>query len=139
MSIRRLLVIAAAAAVATTVAIAFLDAPVARALGAGAGKTGFARALAEVLRILDQVTLMTWPKKEQLAVGLCLLGAAAWWWRRPVGHALLLIGLTHAISRTLGGHLKPLTGRLRPSEALARGHLDDTFWWSGGIAFPSGH
>jgi hypothetical protein len=138
-TIRRLLLVAAIAAAATAVAILLVDAPVARALGAGASKTGFARALADVLERLDRVTLMLWPKKEQLALALCAAGALAWWWRRDVGAGLLLVGLTHGISRTLGGHLKPLTGRLRPGEALARGHVDDSFWWEGGISFPSGH
>jgi undecaprenyl-diphosphatase len=91
------------------------------------------------MKVLDRVTAMTWPRKEQLATALILAGAALWWWRRRAGHALLLLGLTHAVSRTLGGELKPLLGRLRPTEALARGHLDDSFGWSGGIAFPSGH
>lgn len=138
MTIRRLLGIALVAAAATVIAILLLDAPVARALGGGASKTAFARALADVLEVLDRVTLMTWPKKEQLAIALILGGAVAWWWRPRVGQALLLIGLTHAVSRTLGGHLKPLTGRLRPSEALASGHVDDSFFRDG-LAFPSGH
>lgn len=138
MTIRRLLGIAALAAAATAIGILLLDAPVARALGAGAGTTGLARALAGVLEVLDRVTLMTWPKKEPLAIALILAGALAWWWRPRVGHALLLIGLTHAVSRTLGGHLKPLTGRLRPGEALASGHVDDSFFRDG-VAFPSGH
>jgi membrane-associated phospholipid phosphatase len=140
-TVRRLLVVAAAAALVVAAGILALDAAAARAIGPDAGKTQLAATLAELLRVLDQITLMTWPKKEPLAIGLVAIGAGWWWWRprARAGHALVLIGLTHAISRTLGGHLKPLLGRLRPGEALARGHVDDSFWWRDGLAFPSGH
>ncbi len=139
MTVRHLLLAAAVAALVTLAGVLVLDAPLARAIGrdAAAGDTG--RALAEIVEVLDHVTAMTWPKKEQLASALIVAGGALWWWRRRVGSALLLLGLTHALARTLGGELKPLFGRLRPGEALARGHVDDSFWWQGGIAFPSGH
>lgn len=139
MTIRGLLLVAAAAALVTLLGIAVVDAPLARAIGAGAAKSEAGQTLGAIVEKLDLVTGMTWPKKEQLATALILAGGALWWWRRRVGHALLLLGITHAIARTLGGELKPLFGRLRPAEALARGHVDDSFWWEGGIAFPSGH
>lgn len=132
MTIRGLLVVAAVAAIVTLLGIALVDVPLARAIDAGID-------LDRVVDVLDRVTGMTWPKKEQLAIALIVAGGALWLWRPRVGHAFLLVGITHAISRTFGGQLKPLFGRLRPSEALARGHLDDSFWWNGGIAFPSGH
>ena len=138
MSIRALLVIAAAAALVTVLGILGLDAVVARAIGPDAGTTALAATLADLLQVLDRVTLMLWPKKEQLAIALLVAGGAVWWWSRPLGHVLLLFGLVHAVSRTLGGHLKPLFGRLRPTEALAAGHVDDPFFRDG-IAFPSGH
>ncbi len=141
MTIRHLLVVAAAAAAVAVLGALGLDAALARALGAGAGKTELAAALREPLRVLDQLALLTWPRKEPLALALVAAGGALWLtrprWR--MGSALVLIGLTHAISRTLGGHIKVLTGRLRPGEALTRGHVDDSWWWEGGIAFPSGH
>ena len=132
MTIRGLLVVAAVAAIVTLLGIAVLDVPLARAIDAGID-------VDRVVDVLDRATGMTWPKKEQLASAFIVAGGALWFWRRRVGHALLLVGITHAISRTFGGELKPLFGRLRPSQALARGHLDDSFWWDGGIAFPSGH
>jgi membrane-associated phospholipid phosphatase len=138
-TVRQLLVVAAAAALVTLLGIAALDAPLARALGPGAAKGDVGEGFAAVVERLDLVTGMTWPKKEQLASALILLGATLWWWRPRVGHGFLLLGVTHAIARTFGGELKSLFGRLRPGEALARGHVDDSFWWEGGIAFPSGH
>ncbi|HUQ02192.1 MAG TPA: phosphatase PAP2 family protein [Kofleriaceae bacterium] len=139
MSIRALLVVAGAAALVTLLGIAVLDAPLARAIGTGAAKSDVGLALAAVVEKVDLVTGMTWPKKEQLASALILVGGALWFWRPRVGHVFVLLGVTHAIARTFGGELKPLFGRLRPTEALARGHVDDSFWWEGGIAFPSGH
>lgn len=140
-AVRRLLAVAAAAALVAVIAMLALDAPLARALGAGAGKTELASSLRAVLDVGDQIVLLTWPRKEQLALALLVAGGVAWL-ARPrgrLGYALVLLGLTHAISRTLGGHIKVLTGRLRPGEALARGHVDDSWWWQGGVAFPSGH
>lgn len=154
MTIRGLLRVAAAAAVITLLGIFVLDAPLARAIGRDPAQSRVGEALAEVVDKLDLVTGMTWPKKEQLASALIIAGGALWFWRRRapvsprpmrpslggrIGHALLLVGVTHAIARTFGGELKPLFGRLRPTEALARGLVDDSFWWERGIAFPSGH
>jgi membrane-associated phospholipid phosphatase len=138
-TVRSLLLVAAAAALVTLLGIAVLDAPLARVIGADAAKSDGGDALAAVVEKLDLVTGMTWPKKEQLASALIVAGGVLWWWRPRVAHAFLLLGVTHAIARTFGGELKPLFGRLRPTEALARGHVDDSFWWEGGIAFPSGH
>ena len=139
MTIRRLLLVAAVAALVTLLGVVVLDAPLAHAIGPDAAKSDAGQVLGEVVEVLDRATGMTWPKKEQLATALIGGGALLWAWRRRVGHAVLLLGVTHALSRPLGGQLKPLFGRLRPTEALARGHVDDSFWWEGGIAFPSGH
>src|SRR6185436_124839 len=57
-------------------------------------------------------------------------------WRAHAPAAIFLAG-THVFSRFATGQLKDLTGRLRPTEWLARGG-DDTFF-RGGAAFPSGH
>lgn len=139
MTIRSLLLVAAVAALVTLLGIFVLDAPLARALGRDAATSEVGSALGDIVDTLDRMTGMSWPEKEPLATALIVAGGALWWWQRRVGHAFLLVGITHAISRTFGGELKPLFGRLRPTEALARGHLDDSFWWDGGIAFPSGH
>ena len=49
----------------------------------------------------------------------------------------LLVTLVHVLARNVTMWLKWGTGRLRPSEWLARG--GDTFWRDGGYSFPSGH
>jgi len=139
MTIRHLLLVAAAAALVTALGILVIDAPLARAIGAHAADTATGRALSAIVDAIDHVSGMLWPSKEQLASALVLAGCALWWWRRRVGHGLVLAGITHAISRTFGGELKLVFGRLRPTEALARGHLDDSFGWDDGISFPSGH
>jgi membrane-associated phospholipid phosphatase len=138
MSIRTLLLVAAAAAVATALAILLIDAPAARALAEVDVKSAPVRGLDFLLEWLDRLTFMLWPR-GRLATILIVAGGIAWFWRRPVGHALLLLGITHAISRVGGSYLKPVLGRWRPSEALERGQLDDTFFQDGGISFPSGH
>lgn len=138
MSTRTLLIVAGAAALVTLLAILLIDAPVTRALVEVDPRSAPLRGLAEILHWLDVVTFMELPR-GRLATVLIVAGGMAWFWRRDVGAALLLFGISHAISRVGGSWLKPVFGRLRPSEALAQGKLDDTFFQDGGIAFPSGH
>ena len=57
-------------------------------------------------------------------------------WHTYAPAAIFLAG-THVFSRYLTGQLKDLTGRLRPSEWIARGG-EPTFFRDG-AAFPSGH
>jgi membrane-associated phospholipid phosphatase len=137
-TIRQLLVVAAVAAALTLIAIFTIDAPVARALADVDPEAAFLRALDRVLALLDQITGMDLPR-GRLATVLIVVGALLWRWQRPLGRAALIIGVTHAVSRVFGGYLKPMFGRLRPREALASGHLDDSFWWPDGVSFPSGH
>jgi hypothetical protein len=138
LTVRALLATAAAAAALTLIAILAIDAPVVRALTEVDPKASILVAGDRVLQILDKVTGMELPR-GCLSMTAILAGAIAWWWRRDVGRALLIVGLTHAVSRAIGStFLKPLFGRLRPSEALEKGLLDDTFF-QGGHAFPSGH
>jgi len=51
--------------------------------------------------------------------------------------AWLLVTLTHLLARNLTSWIKFGTGRLRPSEWLARG--GDSWFRDGGYSFPSGH
>ena len=51
--------------------------------------------------------------------------------------AWLLIASSHLLARNISFWAKTLTGRLRPTEWLARG--GHTFFRDGGISFPSGH
>lgn len=136
LTIRQLLITAAVALAFTLVAIVTIDAPIAR-LFLTRDLGPITLVLDKGLRYLDEVSAMLWPK-GLLVTASIVLGGALWWWKRGVGHGLLLLGLTHAVARTLGSELKPWFGRLRPSEAAARGDLDHTFWRDG-ISFPSGH
>jgi membrane-associated phospholipid phosphatase len=138
MSIRQLWLLAATLAAVTGLAILTIDGPVARALSHHDPDYGWPYWLNRGLTELDRVSGMDW-KRGRLAVFLIVLGAALWWWRRPWGRAALILGLVQAGSRVGAGYLKPLTGRLRPSEAIAGDKLDDTFWHDKGISFPSGH
>jgi membrane-associated phospholipid phosphatase len=138
MTVRQLLIAAAASAVLTVLAIFTIDAPIARALADVAKDDPVLRVFDRALELLDTVTGMNL-KRGQLPALLIVLGGALWFWRRAVGRPLLLLGLTHAVSRVGGSYLKPVFGRLRPREALEAGHVDDSFWWPDGLAFPSGH
>ncbi len=136
LTVRQLLIAAAAAAVLTTLAIVTIDAPVAR-LFLARDLGALTPLLDRGLHQLDRVSGMNLPR-GLLVTAAIVLGGATWWWRRDVGRALLLLGLTHAVARTFGSQLKDVFGRLRPAEALARGDLDHTFF-ADGISFPSGH
>jgi membrane-associated phospholipid phosphatase len=136
LTIRQLLITAAVAAAVTLVAIFTIDAPIAR-LFLARDLGPITPVLDHGLHHLDKVSAMMWPK-GLLVTASIVLGGALWWWKRGVGRGLLILGLTHAVARTLGSELKSVFGRLRPSDAAARGDLDTTFWLDG-ISFPSGH
>jgi membrane-associated phospholipid phosphatase len=136
-SIRQLLLLAGASAALTVLGILLLDAPAARALAELDPAWAPVRALDVVLEWLDRLTFVDLPR-GRLATILIVAGGLLWFVRRGIGGALLLFGLTHAISRVGGSYLKELFGRIRPPEAIARGDLDHTFF-EGGHAFPSGH
>ncbi|MCB9562930.1 MAG: phosphatase PAP2 family protein [Kofleriaceae bacterium] len=147
MTPRQVLIVAAAAALATLAGVLVLDAPLAEALHGGL-PAWLERTFDDGVHGLDVATGMDLPRGV-LTSALIVVGAALWLApTRPAGtlaarlsaagHPILVTGLTHAVVRTGGNHLKTLFGRLRPGEALARGDLDHTFF-QGGISFPSGH
>ena len=136
-SIRQLLLLAGASAALTVLGILLLDAPAARALADLDTEWAPVRAIDFVLEWLDRLTFVELPR-GRLATILIVAGGIVWFVRRGAGSALLLFGLTHAISRVGGSYLKEVFGRIRPPEAIARGDLDHTFF-EGGTAFPSGH
>jgi membrane-associated phospholipid phosphatase len=136
-TVRQLLITAAVAAAVTALAILAIAAPSARALARVDGDAAILRGLDQLLRWLDTITFMDQPRGRFATIAI-VVGGVLWWWRRDVGRAALILGITHAVSRVGGGYLKPVFGRLRPGEALERGLLDDTFWRDG-HGFPSGH
>jgi len=66
-----------------------------------------------------------------LAAGLLLVLRAT----RPVGFALLYIGLVQFVATTVADLSKPPLGRVRPFEAVGGADL----WFAGANSFPSGH
>jgi membrane-associated phospholipid phosphatase len=130
-----LLLAAAALAALTPLAILAVDRPVARLLA----RYEPSALWPEGIELLEQVIGYS---LHPLVVSFTLVAAmlaamAVPRWRAYAPAAMFLAG-THVISRFATGQLKELTGRLRPSEWLARGGGGDTFFRDG-IAFPSGH
>jgi membrane-associated phospholipid phosphatase len=129
-----LLVAAAVMAATTPLAILAIDRPVARLLGAYEPSELWSRGV-EVLEWAIGYPLHPLTVSFALvAVMLALMAVPRW---RAYAPAAMFLAGTHMFVRFATGHLKDLTGRLRPSEWLARGG-DDTFFRDG-VAFPSGH
>lgn len=131
---RALLVLAAASAALAALAIAAIDRPLARALGGYEASALWARGI-DVLE-----AAIGWPIHPlfpSLAVAALMLAAVAVPRWRALAPAAMFLAATHVFSRFATNQLKDLTGRLRPTEWLARGG-DGTFFREG-VAFPSGH
>jgi membrane-associated phospholipid phosphatase len=128
-----LLVAAAPMAALTAIAMLAIDRPVARLLAAYEPSDVWPRGI-ELLEAAIGYPLH--PLTVSFAVvAATLVAMAVPRWRAYAPAAMFLAG-THVFSRFATMHLKDLTGRLRPSEWVARG--GDTFFRDGG-AFPSGH
>jgi len=131
---KALLIAAAALAALAALAIPTIDPPVARLLAGYEPSPLWASGVG----ILEWV--IGYPL-HPLAVSFVLVAAtlaamAVPRWRTLAPPAIFLAG-THVFSRYLTGQLKDLTGRLRPTEWLARG--GDATFFRDGVAFPSGH
>ncbi len=129
-----LLVVAAITAVITGLCIVTIDQPIARWIG------GYARLELwdRVLDGLEWALLLPVHKYASmfvLAIGLLATMAVPRW--RDQAAVWMYFAGVHIISRFAMNHLKVETGRLRPSEWLAKG--GDTFWRDDGFSFPSGH
>jgi membrane-associated phospholipid phosphatase len=129
-----LLVAAAAMAALAALAMLAIDRPAARLLAAYEPSELWPRGT-ELLEWAIGYPLHPLTASYVL-VGAMIAAMAVPRWRAYAPAAMFLAG-THMFSRYATGHLKDLTGRLRPSEWVARG-VDDTFF-QGGAAFPSGH
>jgi membrane-associated phospholipid phosphatase len=129
-----LLVAAAVMAALAALAIVAIDRPVARLLAGYEPSALWPRGM-EALE-----WAIGWPLHPLTAsfavVAAMIAAMAVPRWRAYAPAAMFLAG-THVFARFATGQLKDLTGRLRPSEWVARG-ADDTFFQGGG-AFPSGH
>lgn len=137
MSRRALVVFSLVAAAVALLAIPVLDRPVAEALDAAGWEGGW-------LFVHGTAALDYFSGKEVskfllggvLAVaGLLFVGPVR---SRPIGGALLFVGLVQLASTLVSGVSKNLFGRLRPYELLETGAWDHQ-WFLDGSSFPSGH
>jgi membrane-associated phospholipid phosphatase len=128
--------IALALLVATLLAIALVDEPLARYLDehGNAWRPTWSAGL-HVVEVATGLDVWKWLAGATLLALGCVAfaiprfrAAAALWW---------FAGLAHLLSRILGNELKTLFGRLRPSQWV--GAEGPTFFVDGGIALPSGH
>ncbi len=129
-----LLVVAGGAALATAACIAWLDAPVARALAPWAPWPVWSELL-WLFEVVGGLTLSRWTYAialPVLALGFTLAPRGRRWAR-----GVWLLALVHVVAKLATNEIKDATGRLRPGEWLARG--GDMFFVDGGISFPSGH
>jgi undecaprenyl-diphosphatase len=132
---RSLFVIAAAAAALAALCVVTIDQPVARWL---AGRDTAPAIWDRGISIVELVSgIEPWKWIGTCVVGAGVIATLALRRYRHLAPAWLFVAITHFLARNLMLWTKTFTGRLRPSEWLARG--GDTFFRDGGISFPSGH
>jgi membrane-associated phospholipid phosphatase len=124
----------ASALVLTAVCILAVDRPLARVLS-GYEQSGFWNTSVELLEWTLGLPFFKLFAPVVLVVAMVVAMAMPRF--RAAAPPLMVIAGTHLICRFLTNRIKDATGRLRPSEWLARGG-DETFFRDG-IAFPSGH
>lgn len=129
-----LLAAAAAFAALTPLAILAIDRPIARLIAAYEPSPLWARGVAILEWAIGYPLHPLTLSFALVAATLAMMAVPRW---RTHAHVAIFLAGTHMFSRFLTGQLKDLTGRLRPSEWIARGG-DDTFFRDG-AAFPSGH
>ena len=131
------MIFAAATALATLAAIAFLDRPLAEYIRASGWENAWV--FFAGIRLLDTLSGKDLYKFLP-GLALAILGGAL---LIPVrmrqhGVALLFVGATHMLSTLICGMSKELFRRLRPHELLDSGNWD-AMWFVSGSSFPSGH
>jgi membrane-associated phospholipid phosphatase len=124
----------AISALLTALSIVTIDQPLARMLG-GYVQHGFWDKGIEVLEWTLGLPFFKLFAPVVLVVAMLVAMAVPRF--RVHAPALMVIAGTHVICRFVTNRIKDATGRLRPSEWLAKGG-DETFFRDG-IAFPSGH
>jgi membrane-associated phospholipid phosphatase len=135
MTMKHLLPIAAITTLLTIVCIVAFDEPFARWI---ATRETYPRFWNEVIGYLEYplgIEPYKWAGVWVLVGGSVL--ALAITRLRPAAFAFLAVASVHLLDRNLTFWLKVGTGRLRPSEWLAKG--GDIWFRDGGYSFPSGH
>lgn len=132
---RTLLVTAAVCAVLTALCIVTIDEPFARWIATRETYPAFWNNAISYLEYPLGIEPYKWTGVDVL-VGASLVTLIVPRLRRHA-HIWLFLALSHLLGRNLMFWGKVLTGRLRPSEWLARG--GHTFWRDDGYSFPSGH
>jgi membrane-associated phospholipid phosphatase len=133
--VQRLLPVALVSAIVTALCVVTIDQPLARWL---ATRETYPNVWNQAIAILEY-PLGIEPWKW---TGICVLVAAsiatlAVTRLRSYAAVVLVVTLTHVLSRHASLWVKTLTGRLRPTQWLKQG--GDTWWRDGGFSFPSGH
>lgn len=130
-----LLVVAAIATVLMLVSFAVLDGPVARFVASFEPQPAWTRVI-ETLEWTVLLPVFRWLGPVVLAIGMVLAIAVQRW--RSSAPAWIFLAGTHLFGQLVTNGIKVWTGRLRPTEWLARG-AGASFGWIDGFSFPSGH
>lgn len=122
-------------AVLTAISVVAIDEPLARWLATREVHPAIWNQAIALLEYPLGIEPWTWS-------GICVLVAASLVTLlvprlRAYASVVLIVTLTHLLARNCSLWVKTLTGRLRPSEWLARG--GGSWWRDGGYSFPSGH
>jgi membrane-associated phospholipid phosphatase len=134
---RTLLVVAAALAVISALAMVAIDRPLATFLG-GYQALDFWSTGLDVLEYAIGLPLLPWISGIVLVAAMIATTAVPRW--RRYAPAFTWIAGVHILSRIATTELKDATGRLRPFQWLAKGGGDvETFGWIKAHSFPSGH
>ena len=134
---RALVVTTAIACVLTALAIALVDRPFAHFIATHeTGEPVWSRVLGYVEYVIGIVPA-SWPYVgiAVLCAGVIVTRAVPRW--RHQTPAWMFVALVHLLSRNATFWIKFATGRLRPTEWLAK--PGSTFWRDDGWSFPSGH
>lgn len=134
---RALLHIAAACVALAALSMVALDAPVARWIATRQTYPALWDGAIALLEYPIGIAPYPWTGAWLLAAGA--VATLAIDRLRPAAFAWLAVTLVHLVGRNVTAWLKFGTGRLRPTQWLARGGADTTWWHDDGFAFPSGH
>ena len=130
-----LLAVAAFAAALMLVSFAVLDKPVARFIASFETQTAWTRVI-ELLEWTVLLPVFRWLGPVLLVAGMIAAVLVPRW--RGAAPAWMFLAATHLLGQLVTNYIKIWTGRLRPTEWIAKG-AGESFGWIDGFSFPSGH